>query len=278
MTYDSRESSAAGAAPIELFRFSMGSTVWRYTSGDVAVGRDVGAGDGAQNFVTEVLKRAELDYSQEDSGGSLEVRVPRTNPVAALFIPFAPPLPVGLTAYRFHDGDAETVVIFIGKVASVAFEDTEAVLTCQPIQAMFSRTLPRLYFQKQCNWSLYSTQCGVSRAAFGESTYGGVRATITVLSGLQVTAPVLGIHGDGWYDGGYLELDSGTKRLIVSQVGDVATLQNPLIGVAVGEPITVYPGCDKTEATCGAKFSNLSNHFGFARIPYRNPFTTGITS
>ena len=41
---------------------------------------------------------------------------------------------------------------------------------------------------------------------------------------------------------------------------------------AVGDTIYLYPGCDRTLATCTAKFGNSANFGGFPFIPTKNPF------
>jgi hypothetical protein len=43
-------------------------------------------------------------------------------------------------------------------------------------------------------------------------------------------------------------------------------------GIAVGQAVTLYPGCDHTTTTCDGKFSNLNNYGGFPHIPTKNPF------
>jgi len=34
-----------------------------------------------------------------------------------------------------------------------------------------------------------------------------------------------------------------------------------------GDAFTAYPGCDKTQNTCTAKFNNLANFEGFPYVP-----------
>ncbi|MDG4870579.1 phage BR0599 family protein, partial [Guyparkeria sp. 1SP6A2] len=51
------------------------------------------------------------------------------------------------------------------------------------------------------------------------------------------------------------------------------------LGLEVGQEIEVYPGCDRTAATCNAKFNNLLNYGGFDFIPPKGPFEgTSIVS
>lgn len=43
--------------------------------------------------------------------------------------------------------------------------------------------------------------------------------------------------------------------------------QMPPFDIEVGDKFRIYPGCDKRDATCAAKFDNILNHLGFAFIP-----------
>jgi uncharacterized phage protein (TIGR02218 family) len=50
--------------------------------------------------------------------------------------------------------------------------------------------------------------------------------------------------------------------------GGVFTLQLPMPDeILVGDTFTIVPGCDKTKATCIAKFANVINFRGFSYVP-----------
>ena len=44
-------------------------------------------------------------------------------------------------------------------------------------------------------------------------------------------------------------------------------LEAPVRGIAAGDAFTLVAGCDKTAATCAAKFANIANFRGFPHIP-----------
>lgn len=266
--YDALEQSQYLGEPVEAYRFTSGATEYRYTSADVDL---VVAG---ATYTRETIARDAIDYSNEDNSATISVRLPRTNPVGALFTSYLPPAPVALTIFRKHRGDPEVVVRFVGRVLSWGLEGPAVVLTCAPISQMLRRKVPMLVFQSHCNWPLYSPGCTVARASFK------VSGTVTEATGPLLRAAVFATKPDGWFRNGWVEVTSGgqlgQRRFVVQHVGDAVTLMNPFTGSVVGATVDGFAGCDRTEATCAAKFSNLVNHMGWPRIPTRNPFGASI--
>lgn len=269
--YEALESAQGGETvgePVECYRFSVGATVYRYTSADrnitLAIA-DVGT------YTPTVVDRDSIDFSQEDTAQNVAVRLLTADPVAQLFIAYNPIVPVALTIIRKHRTDPEEVVQFVGKVLSVVFEGPQATLTCAPISEVFRRRIPSLVFQSQCNWALYGPGCGLDKNAFKDS------GTVLAVSGASVQAAIFGTRPDGWYNNGWLELASGDRRFILAHVGEVVTLQTAFPALTVGASVDAYAGCDRTETTCAAKFNNLVNHLGFPRIPTRNPYDGKLT-
>jgi len=265
MTFDSREKSRYSGQPVECYRFAMGSTLWLFTSADQAVVLPSGT------YEPNTLQRGELDHSQEDQAGSLEISVPRDHPIAVLFIPGAPPSTVSLTVYRAHRGElTDPAVIFMGSVAGVSFTGSEAKLICLPISQILKRRMPALGFQTQCNWALYSPGCGVARASFRDVV------TLSAVNGVAINSADFAMQPDGWYENGWLETPAGEVRFIVSHVSNLVMLVSALTSLAAGQTAYVFAGCDRTETACRTKFNNIVNHMGFARIPTRNPHDGSI--
>jgi uncharacterized phage protein (TIGR02218 family) len=266
--YAAYEQGAVLAEPVECYKFTAGGTVYRYTSADRSV---VLAMVDSGTYAPAVVSHDEQVYSQEDASENITVKVPRTNPIAQLFIAYNPPGFVVLSIYRKHRADPEEITIFVGRVLSCNFEGPEAALVCAPISQAFRRRIPSLVVQPQCNWNLYGSGCGVNKLSFKDS------GTVIATSGVVVQAAVFGTRPAGWYNNGWLELASAERRYIVSHVGDTVTLQTPFAALAAGTAIDAYAGCDRTEATCASKFANLVNHLGFPRVPTRNPYSGSIT-
>lgn len=272
MTYDATEKSRHEGSPVEMYRWAHGSTIYRDTSAAAAQTHL------AQTYEPAAIIRSEINQSQEDHAGNIEVAVPRDHAVAALFIPYIPTVPIALTIYRRHrlDGALETVVAFIGKVLSCRYrsEDSKWVLTCGPISEALRKTIPAVLYQPQCNRALYSPGCGVDKEAHK------VTATVTDVDGFDVSADEFEstANPDGWFNNGFARKisDPNDIRWIIDHVGDTITLMNPFTSLNINDVLEVFPGCARTEDHCHNKFSNLPNHLGFPRIPTKNPFDSSI--
>jgi uncharacterized phage protein (TIGR02218 family) len=263
VTYAGRETSAYGGAPVELYRFTCGGLTWSWTSGDVeqtALGL---------TFMPAPISRGEVDTSDEDTQGSLELVVPRTNQVAGLFIADLPPEPVMLEVYRLHRGDAEIVLFWSGEIASAEFVGSAVRLAGIPVSRVLRRQLPPHTFQGQCNWALYSPQCGVNKLTYR------ITATVTAISGFTISATEFDAQPDDYFRAGWVETVTGEKHWVTAHVGAVVTLLTPFRSLAIGDVVYAFPGCDRTIAACKS-FSNLPRHLGFAFVPTKNPFRTGV--
>jgi len=264
--YDVFERSPTSGEPVEGLRFVQAATTWRFTSADSDLALSTGT------YIRDAIVHEALDYSQEDTAGNTTVQVPRSNPVAQLFVNYVPTSPVYLTIFRKHRADPQEIVIFVGKVVSCTFDGPQALLLCAPVSQTLNRKVPSVLFGFNCAWNLYGVGCGVARATFKTS------GTILALSGTTVRATAFAAKPDGWFTNGWAETADGQRRFIVAHVGDALTLMNPFpSSLAVGAAIDAQAGCERTELACGpAKFDNLPQHLGFPRIPTRNPYEGSI--
>lgn len=263
MSYAARTTSTFLGQPFEGYWFSCGTSHWRYASGDVP---RVILG---QTYTPAALSRDEIDQCQELRAGQTKVRLPLDNPVAQLFLPYLPAQPVDLVVYAGQEGDAETVVVFTGRVLAAEF-GTVCELTVVPESDALKQQLPGLLYQIQCPRVLGGAGCGVDLATYA------VPATLSAVTGRTVQASAFAAKPDGWFAGGWVEGPGGARRLVVKHQGSTLTLFSAWQGLASGAEVTAYPGCDGTESCCASRFGNLLNHLGCARIPQKNPFSQGI--
>ena len=263
MTYDERESSTHDGQPVELYLFSCGPQVWAYTSADLTVNHS------DQQYVPETISRGSIDLNGEDEQGNLEITVTRTNPIAELFIADLPIHPVYLMIQRYHRGDAEFVVFWTGEISACEFKGSKATLTGLPISRALRRTIPGLTYQGQCNWALFSGQCGLVKAGYL------CTATISYVEGVIIISPDFGAHASGYFRSGWVEKADGETHWITAHEGGVLTLMTPFRSLHIGDTVYAYPGCDRTLAACKA-FDNLTHFCGFPFIPTKNPFVVGI--
>lgn len=157
------------------------------------------------------------------------------------------------------------VHLFEGSVASPLVDGAKAVIKVKSMTDQLNVMMPRNLFLPSCGRVLYRSGCGVDRALYAT---GGI-----VLSGSNKTALLAGLNKpDGYFNQGYMMftsgLNSGVIRTIKSHTMNLLNLSLPLAYLpAAGDTFTVYPGCDKTLATCSAKFNNIIKFRGFPWIP-----------
>lgn len=276
MTFAQYEESQDGSRPVELFTFTTGSVINRWTSAEDDI---LESGDTwtAVNISREALAGGGADQRDQN----LVITVPADNSIASQYINSVPGVPTTVVIERIQRTDGpsfEVIKLFEGRIASVGFEDhgRRAKINVQPLVAATSRTVPRFNFQGSCNHVLYDDLCQVDDTdpAFRLSA-----AAVTAVSGNTITVTGVSAFGADFFEGGFVEASGGTdRRLILSTSGDILTLLLPFSASPLGSSVIVFAGCDHSIATCKSKFNNVINYGGFAFVPTKNIFTTGITT
>lgn len=157
------------------------------------------------------------------------------------------------------------VIMFAGRSADVTLGRTAIALRVNSDLERLSVPMPRNLYQAPCVHVLYSDACGVSRA---QQARGGAIQAGSTRSVLRVPLAL----ADGWLDLGYVEFMAGAlvgvRRAIRQHVSGELRLLLPLpADPAVGDVVQVYPGCDKSLATCRAKFNNAARFRGYPFVP-----------
>lgn len=128
-------------------------------------------------------------------------------------------------------------------------------------------------YQSLCDAELGDGRCGVDL----ETAQMRAVCTVDAIVGQTVlSVGDLGGFEPAWFSHGTAVWASGrraglTDRIVSHAVsgGDHLIGFSEAVGnrVAPGDGLTVYAGCDKTHATCRARFSNIVNFRGFPHIP-----------
>lgn len=269
MTFNLKEISPADGQPTELYEFAIGSEVFNYTSSEDEIVV------GAITYTPVEIERTNITLGSETRRDVLSVTMPSSVAPASRYIQIVPGQRGSLTIKRQHRTDTptpETIVIFKGIVRAVGFTDNglTAELSVVPITTGLGREVPRFTFQGLCNHVLYDSRCKVLQSTFQTT------ATVTVEVGNVFTIPGLSAEVDGFFTGGFVQLGTTDFRLILSHTGDDVTLLLPFPESIVGVSVDVFAGCDHTLATCKTKFNNVIEYGGFAFVPLRNVFVSGI--
>jgi uncharacterized phage protein (TIGR02218 family) len=264
MSYNTQETGAQTGAPVELYEFRHGPNYYRYTSADADMVR------GTKTYEAVPLSRNSIEATQELARQALKISCAATLPILSLFRLAPPSDVITVTVYRMHRGDAESIIVWMGRILNVTWRGQQAEIHCESVHTSIKRPGLRRMYQKQCPHVLYSSQCGAS-----ESEY---RAQLSVagVSGLNVTVNGLSAFAAEYFAGGYIEWVnfSGVteRRAIRSSSGNVLVINFQPFGLDAGMSVDVYPGCDHTLATCANKFENSLNYGGMPYIPTKNPF------
>ncbi len=128
---------------------------------------------------------------------------------------------------------------------------------------------------KTCDRVLGDARCGFDTGRPGFSGEGVVLADGT--AGARLVASGLDGHAEGWFLHGRLVWLSGANAgedatVKADRPGSdgrrhLALWQEPGFAAAAGDRFRVVAGCDKSAATCQAKFANFLNFRGFPHVP-----------
>lgn len=173
---------------------------------------------------------------------------------------YYPPAVGGATPVGF-------LTIFRGSVGPTEVVNGQAIITLLDFRQLLQTQMPRNIYQAGCQHTLYDSGCKLSAPAFRQT--GSVTA-VQSRSLFSTSAPAPA--GSGTYDLGRVTITSGENagitRTIQSWDGAQLVQVSPPFpfAIAVGDAASMYPGCDKTMASCTA-FGNLNNFGGNPYIP-----------
>jgi uncharacterized phage protein (TIGR02218 family) len=268
VTYNAHELSAYSGQPIELYRFVQGTSIWTQTPFDVEVLYN------EENYTRQYLRRGQIQQGQERSAGGLSLQLERGNAVAALYQTAAPRVPVWLTLYRFHYGDAEFRTLLVGRLAHPVWERSMLNLVVLPITAQLARPLLVHKWQPTCN-HIVGTGDGVRGCNVDLDDF-ALTVTATGHSGRMLTAAAFATKPDGYFAGGKVERADGSQTSIRRHAGDSVELMRPLAGFTAPEDLTAFPGCNGLGETCHGTFNNIAEFAGDPWGPSRNPHVSGL--
>jgi uncharacterized phage protein (TIGR02218 family) len=164
------------------------------------------------------------------------------------------------------------VCVFQGRVADISpVGRTTASIVVNSWKELLDMQLPRQLYGSGCIHTLFDgpdawgNGCRVAIASYTFTGSASGTPTISVI-------PTGVSKANGYFQYGIIKFtsgpNSGLQRSISDWVSNTAYLFEPLpVAPVSGNGVTLIAGCDKTMATCTAKFSNLSNFLGFPFVP-----------
>ncbi len=174
---------------------------------------------------------------------------------------------------------AQRLLLETGFVGEIRRSDIAFNAEVRGLAKAFDDERGRLYM-RACSADLGDARCGVAITA--------VSAIVAGTDGrIGLTAPALAGHPDGHFTGGRLAFTSGANVGFSSEVrshahaGGVVAIQlwqPPPAPISAGDGFSLSPGCDKSFATCQAKFANGINFRGFPHMPGNDFVIGGVQS
>lgn len=269
MAYNEYEASTFSGRPIHLYEFTIDTKAWYVTSAD----SDISA--GGRLYKTLGISDDGVNQTGEAQTDTFTLRVPITFDLVSLYVNTPPINDVTVKRARIHENDNELAYNYVGFIINVNFTTPGvAEITCQTLGPTMQRNGLRLTWQRGCPYVLYDpTTCKVDKNAHRLTTY------VTNAQGGAVTvAADVAAFGDNYFTAGFVEwVDRRTggpnRRGIKSQIGNTITLLGRSDGIANGDPIFIYPGCQRVAQVCSSKFNNMANYGGEPHIPGKSPFS-----
>jgi uncharacterized phage protein (TIGR02218 family) len=158
-----------------------------------------------------------------------------------------------------------------GTLGEVRREGQAFVAELRGLANLLSQESGRLYAAR-CGADLGDARCTV------DLTNPALRGTgaVTVVEGTSIfVASGLDGFADGWFSLGMLTWSSGANNGLAIEIKQhrlagharLTLWQAMPEAIAIGDAFTVTAGCDKSFATCRARFANTDNFRGFPQIP-----------
>lgn len=296
MSYWHRELSADRSDPAELYEFLVYGggqleQALRYTPAQTPIQHQ------GEIYAPLAITRDAVQLGGEIERIQFRLRVPIGSPPARLFVDlYSSHVIVRLRIWRLQP--TGWLLFWTGRITGAAMEDETVVLRADPFAGVLQREGLRGRYQTGCRHLLFGPGCGLQRDQWTtQVTVTFVPTPSYVQPGDQYFFEFETSHPPSGWPGGYLVGDPiwgeywamgyavcpGKGRAMINwselieltgsgtYTGGVLAVR-PIPGLAVGDVVTLVPGCNKTLQHCADKFANLANYGGFPWIPAKNPF------
>ena len=137
---------------------------------------------------------------------------------------------------------------------------------------LLNQKMPRMLLQASCPHTFYDPNCTMDENFFKQNNTvaaGSTRQSINLGTNANAVAPA--------FTQGFVLVTSGQNAGLIFHIKQQNALTNLLLAsamplpLAIGDSFIMFQGCDKSEATCNAKFNNVIHFGGTPFVP--NPET-----
>jgi len=166
---------------------------------------------------------------------------------------------------NYEDLSQGRIYLKRGRMGEVKVSRSQFVAELRGLSQHLQQHIGRLY-TPSCDAVLGDSRCKKALGSFSFS------ATVTSVTDRQKFKCSTLAQAAGYFTGGQVTFTSGGNDDLKMEVKEFEATQVVLAlpmpnTIEVGDTITIVAGCDKTAATCKAKFNNLINFRGFPDIP-----------
>ncbi len=257
----------APRALLYQFTQTLGGTVttWRYTS----YREDVD--DGTHTWASADFSHGDLRRSLnlERDEVELESRIFTGNPL----LPFITLNAEASLAVQIIEADVDgadvdnLAPVFTGELTRISRVGSKLTPTLTPQGRRMDQLVPAVVRGVQCPWMVYSAGCGLDRddwefTAEVDSPVSSAWPFALKLTSLARTVGSVPTYFANWFAGGWIEWGTGAalqRRGILTSTDPVSgaltlTLSRWWTGAnpVAGDPVKLWPGCDKLATTCMA--------------------------
>ena len=271
--------SSASALQFDLWTLRLASgTLLRWTDADV----DITLADGRSFVRGPVVRRPRAKWAR-----GLEVDQLRMTLSGPAVLVDGQPLPVFAAAGGFDGASVLLEHVYLTtagvvKGALVWFAGTEAgvlpgrmgaEITLKSQLTQLSQQLPRNVYQAGCLNDLFDGNCAADRSAY---TLAGTVAAVGAGGNPAITVTLAAPASERWLELGIVRMASGASaghsRTVQAQTGSGTSVLLQFarpwpFALQPGDTLTATAGCDKTMATCSARFANLARFRGLPFVP-----------
>jgi len=167
---------------------------------------------------------------------------------------------------------AQRVLITSGSVGEVKRGEGAFTAELRSLAHYLSQEKGRTY-QYACDADLGDERCGVDLTSIA---FRGTGTVSSAAADYIFTASGLSAFTADWFTGGLISWSSGANNGRMMEVkhhalaggfAEIELWRSMPSAIAAGDIFAITAGCDKTFATCKAKFANGTNFRGFPHIP-----------
>ncbi|SET83665.1 DUF2163 domain-containing protein [Oceanicella actignis] len=163
------------------------------------------------------------------------------------------------------------MVAFAGRVGEIRRGAQAFEVEFTGLSDALNRPMGRVYL-RSCDAELGDARCGVTLTAAAGSVLAVLDGRRLRVAGFEDAEA----HPEGWYALGRLVWRTGANAGRTESVlgfarrsggVEIELWKAPAAAPSAGDAFDLYPGCDKSAATCRDKFANLTRFRGFPHMP-----------